>query len=1326
MKVTRGKRILAVVLSCLLTVGVLGDHRFSVQAETSNISAMFDRSDDNTWLFAGGVEAQGRYAEIKGNRNFTGHFEETVRRGDSGGAPEHQRYTINVGQAGQDIIAFEEKLDGYIERLQPKAVSYMIGEEDYRKGEEGVEAFKASLTDVIQKALAMKNNGGFAVIQLPHAVKAAAENEKAAAYANAAKEAINGFTEAERSRIVCIDHYGQTNSDSFKNGNYLTEEGRLNGNGHLEIARQLCRGTFGSVNGSMTIGRIWEEKERPDTYLTARPETEGTADGLLVRIPEEAGIRGGCIWKIEIGGLAISGEETGDSFEITGLPQNKAYKLTVRSKDGSRQLASAYGKTVEGKYGGKRKLDALQQKIVDKVESGRPLTWVFTGDSITHGLVHTKGYDAVAQIFEKYLKEDLGRTEDVVINTGVSSTDTVWALENIEQRVTKYKPDIVSVMLGTNDVYTNVRGYHTGDDGQAIVITKELYRENLENMVKKIRENNPEVCIIFRSPTPTTHGSRDTYLDGGGYLQVLEEVAKKDGNILYIDQYREWDKELRAFRYLWGANYYYGDGNLHPGAAGQLWMMQKFTEKCGLDMDTNLASMSYKFSYVEETSDVTPTLIKGNKKLKVDRNVLQNAYGQSGGTGNIGALEITLTGADGKTYTQSTGVDGEDFVMKDIPYGTYSVQVVGTRTDTAAHVTFAEQTVELREMQTAEFEILLDNQMLTALAAGETAGVMRVDDMAPEASYTYALCEGEGSDDNIFFRINGRTLKIKEDLEPNREYHIRVKAQSGSFCQEAAFVIRTAYTVSGVRAEAEESFAAERMALDIDVSSFDFNGANSVDLADTGSSFYADGAYLNVLNNLKANSTGGTVLMRFCTSHPGGLLFGAGSTAADDGKNMILGLDNTGKFRGHFRIASGNGLKGSVGGNLADGKWHTAAIGFDTTKADSQNQVLVCIDGQANICPASWWTNAYKTWFSTNSADIGKFTVGGGEYAFGAFGAFNGKIDFITITDDVYSEEELRVLSRETSGDAKPEKITEILGLSVDGEDISVPSGAGCYAEDPDWSKDGSSADFRIFADDGYMFAENVAVKLAEGLAYDAAVRWDTDKEIFVTLMKKLDETEKPDPDPTPDPLPKPDPDPAPIPNPGEGTLQPQKLTAPSIISLKAVAERKRAGIKIKVSTVKNAESLLVYRVSGGRSALIGKADAKGVVYDENPVGKKTVSYYAVADSTDKRYVKSENGALKSLRLPASVKKADAKQSGKKTQVKVSWKKVKGAKAYVVYRSTKKDAGFVRVKTVKGAKKTAFIDKRVKKGKSYYYRIVVKTKKGYSAPKASKAVKIRK
>ena len=65
------------------------------------------------------------------------------------------------------------------------------------------------------------------------------------------------------------------------------------------------------------------------------------------------------------------------------------------------------------------------------------------------------------------------------------------------------------------------------------------------------------------------------------------------------------------------------------------------------------------------------------------------------------------------------------------------------------------------------------------------------------------------------------------------------------------------------------------------------------------------------------------------------------------------------------------------------------------------------------------------------------------------------------------------------------------------------------------------------------------------------------------------------------------------------------------------------------------------------------------------------------------------------------------------------------AKAYTIYRSTKKDGGFIRLKIVKGTKKTAFLDNKVKKGKTYYYKVVVKTKKGYSATKAAKGVKVK-
>ena len=66
--------------------------------------------------------------------------------------------------------------------------------------------------------------------------------------------------------------------------------------------------------------------------------------------------------------------------------------------------------------------------------------------------------------------------------------------------------------------------------------------------------------------------------------------------------------------------------------------------------------------------------------------------------------------------------------------------------------------------------------------------------------------------------------------------------------------------------------------------------------------------------------------------------------------------------------------------------------------------------------------------------------------------------------------------------------------------------------------------------------------------------------------------------------------------------------------------------------------------------------------------------------------------------------KAVSAKAGKK-KVTVKWKKVDGAKGYVIYRSLKKKSGYTEVKTIKKASTVKFTDKKVKKGKKYFYKI---------------------
>lgn len=83
---------------------------------------------------------------------------------------------------------------------------------------------------------------------------------------------------------------------------------------------------------------------------------------------------------------------------------------------------------------------------------------------------------------------------------------------------------------------------------------------------------------------------------------------------------------------------------------------------------------------------------------------------------------------------------------------------------------------------------------------------------------------------------------------------------------------------------------------------------------------------------------------------------------------------------------------------------------------------------------------------------------------------------------------------------------------------------------------------------------------------------------------------------------------------------------------------------------------------------------------------------------------------------------------GKKAVLK--WKKVKDADGYVVYRATKKNGKYKAVKTIKSAKTVKFTNSKLKKGKTYYYKVqaykVIDKKKVMGRFCAVKKVKISK
>lgn len=114
--------------------------------------------------------------------------------------------------------------------------------------------------------------------------------------------------------------------------------------------------------------------------------------------------------------------------------------------------------------------------------------------------------------------------------------------------------------------------------------------------------------------------------------------------------------------------------------------------------------------------------------------------------------------------------------------------------------------------------------------------------------------------------------------------------------------------------------------------------------------------------------------------------------------------------------------------------------------------------------------------------------------------------------------------------------------------------------------------------------------------------------------------------------------------------------------------------------------------------------------------------YVTVTGNENSKYTIGINAAA-----PAN-NKAKAQTVKKTRQVTISWSKVNKATGYEVYRAVK-NGSYKKVATIKSAKTVKWIDKKVKKGYTYKYKVrayaKVKGKTYYSAYSAEKAVKVK-
>ncbi|MBD9054978.1 MAG: DUF4430 domain-containing protein [Eubacterium ventriosum] len=140
--------------------------------------------------------------------------------------------------------------------------------------------------------------------------------------------------------------------------------------------------------------------------------------------------------------------------------------------------------------------------------------------------------------------------------------------------------------------------------------------------------------------------------------------------------------------------------------------------------------------------------------------------------------------------------------------------------------------------------------------------------------------------------------------------------------------------------------------------------------------------------------------------------------------------------------------------------------------------------------------------------------------------------------------------------------------------------------------------------------------------------------------------------------------------------------------------------VKLTWTKADNATKYQVYRKVGKNSKFVNIATTTSLKYTDKKVKTGKKYYYKVVAVNEK----GETVDSKTVKAIPKAKKLKVKAKKKAGRTVLSWKKVKGATGYKVYRSTKKNGKYKKVKTI--TKKSLVTFKAKKSNKKYYYKVV--------------------
>jgi lysophospholipase L1-like esterase len=219
---------------------------------------------------------------------------------------------------------------------------------------------------------------------------------------------------------------------------------------------------------------------------------------------------------------------------------------------------------------------AMVSEKVGKILPAKDNVILFQGDSITDSGRNKEdssynnprslgsGYPmlAAANLLERYASLNLK-----IFNKGISGNKVYQLAERWDKDCLEIKPDILSILIGVNDIWHTLNGNYKG--------TVEIYRKDFTALLERTKKALPGVKLVIGEPfaVPGIKAVNEKwYPEFYAYQKAAREIAEQTGAafIPYQKVYDEAQKKAPGV-------YWTGDG-VHPTLAGACLMAQAWLE----------------------------------------------------------------------------------------------------------------------------------------------------------------------------------------------------------------------------------------------------------------------------------------------------------------------------------------------------------------------------------------------------------------------------------------------------------------------------------------------------------------------------------------------------------------------------------------------------------------------------------------------------------------------------------------------------------------------------------------------------------------------------